>query len=101
MFDIKHEDGYQDEGGLMAPSQCQYPHSLPPVTIHMTHGLFSLSLTSYLSDLLSLISYLLPPISRISYLLSLHSYLLPPIPRISYLLSLHSYLPLPPTPAPP
>ena len=51
------------------------------VTIHMIHGLFSLFLTSYLSDLLSLTSCL-------SYLLSLISYLLPPVSRISYLSSL-------------
>ena len=41
----KREDGYQDDGGLMAPSQCQYPHSLPPLSLRIHVDIFSFMLT--------------------------------------------------------
>ena len=62
MFDIKCEDGYQDKGGLMAPSQCQYPHSLPPVGLHIHLDIFSFMLTCCIYILLLLTCHVVIPL---------------------------------------
>ena len=62
MFDIKCEDGYQNKGGLMAPSQCQYPHSLPPLSLCVHLNIFSFMLMHCIYGLLLLTHHVIIPL---------------------------------------